>query len=178
MGLFGKSRHKKEVDAGFKILANLYSKTTEGGADAPLVLNFERPDSHFRYFIFCLSTMHKSCANRMSNPDAVLNELMHDIITTTIKADPILFFGSNIGVQTVANKGSEYIQDYLNRWSAYVDIVEGGNNSAATTIVCSMLRDIESSSEPSEEDTQRLWPLAVWIEESLDAMAGAFLNMT
>ena len=55
MGWFGgKSDHKKEVDATFKVLWNLFEKTTEGGSDAPLVLKFDLRDSRFRYFVFCL----------------------------------------------------------------------------------------------------------------------------
>lgn len=178
MGLFGsKSQHAREVDAAFKILGNLYSKTVEGGADAPLVLNFELSDSHFRYYIFCLSTMQKACASRMNNADAVLNELMHDVIIGCVKSDPILFFGDAIEPQAAANIGAEYIKDYLHSWSAYIDIAEGGNTNAATSMVCTMLRSTESTKTPLDDDAQRLWPLATWIEESFEAMANAFTNM-
>jgi hypothetical protein len=173
----GKSAHKKEVDAAFKVLGNLFEKTTEGGSDAPLVLKFALRDSRFRYFIFCLSTVQMACARRMGNPDAVLNDLLHTMVIGAISVDPQQFFGGPVDPQQAANKGGEYLQDYLHRWSAYVDIVKGGNTAAATGIVGGMLRHTESDSAPTQEDSRRLWDLAIWIEERLEAMGDAFTKM-
>ena len=179
MGWFsGKPTHRKEVDAAFKVLGNLFEKTTGGGSDAPLVLTFERRDSRFRYFVFCLSTVQMACARRMKNPDAVLNDLLHTVISGAVGVDPQLFFGGPVDPQQAATKGGECLQEYLHRWSAYVDIVGGGNAGAATGIVAGMLRDTESPNSPTQEDARRLWPLATWIEERLDAMEGAFADMS
>lgn len=178
LGLFGgKSSHKKEVDAAFKVLGNLFEKTTEGGSDAPLVLKFDLRDSRFRYFVFCLSTVQMACARRMKNPDAVLNDLLHTVVAGAIGANPQHFFSGPVDPQQAANKAGEHLQDYLHRWSAYVDIVNGGNTAAATGIVAGMLRHTESERPPTQEDTRRLWPLATWIEKRLEAMGGAFTNM-
>lgn len=178
MGWFGgKSRHKTEVDAAFKVLGNLFEKTTDGGADAPLVLKFELRDSRFRYFVFCLSTAQMACAGRMQNPDAVLNDLLHTVVAGAVSTDPQHFFSGPVDPQQAANKAGEYLQDYLHRWSTYVDIVKGGNAAAATGIVAGMLRHTESESPPTQEDARRLWPLATWIEARLKAMGGAFISM-
>jgi len=178
LGWFGgKSTHKKEVEAALTVLCNLFEKTTSGGLDAPLVLKFGLRDSRFRYFVFCLSTVQMACARRMKNADAVLNDLLHTIVASAIGADSQEFFGGSVDPQQAANKAAEYLQDYLHRWSAYVDIVEGGNAAAATGIVAGMLRHTESANPPTQEDTHRLWPLATWIEARLEPMAGAFTDM-
>ena len=179
MGWFGgKSTHKKEADAALTVLCNLFEKTTVGGLDAPLVLKFELRDSRLRYFVFCLSAIQMACARRMKNPDAVLNDLAHRVVALAIDAEPQQFLGGPPDdPQHVATKAAECLQDYLHRWSAYVDIVDGGNAAAATGIVAGMLRHTESQNPPTQEDVRRLWPLATWIEQRLEAMAGAFADM-
>lgn len=173
----GKTTQKKQIDATFKVLGNLFEKTTEGGADAPLVLRFDLPDSRFRYFVFCLSTVQMACARKMIDPDSVLNELMHTVIAGTVTTDAQYFFGGPVNPQSAANQGAAYLQDYLARWSAYVDIASGGNYIAGTSLVCSMLRSTESTQPPSDGDAQRLWPLASWIQKQLNAMGNAFESM-
>ena len=174
--LGGKSTHKKEVDAAYKVLANLFEVTTNGGADAPLVLRFSLPHSRFRYLVFCLSTVQMACARYMKNPDAVLNELLHTVINGAIALEPQMFFGDAVVPQRAANDGGGYIQEYLHRWSAYVDIRGGGNRAAGTAIVCAMLASTESLGPPAEGDARRLMPLASWIEEQLTVMGGAFVT--
>lgn len=92
-------------------------------------------------------------------------------------ADAQFFFGGPVDPQQAANSAGKYLQDYLHRWSAYVDIIKGGNLLAGTSIVAGMLRDTESDIPPTQEDTRRLWQLATWIEARLEAMAGAFSSM-
>jgi hypothetical protein len=113
----------------------------------------------------------------MRNPDAVLNDLLHTAVTGAIGVDPQQFFGGPVDPQQAANRAGQHLQDYLHRWSAYVDIAKGDNAAAATGIVAGMLRHSESDNLPTQEDTRRLWQLAVWIEGSLAAMSGAFTNM-
>jgi len=173
----GRLTQKKQVDAAFKVLGNLFEKTTEGGADAPLVLRFDLSDSRFRYFVFCLSTVQMACARKMTNPDSVLNELMHTVITGTVATDSQYFFGGPVSPQSAANQGAAYLQEYLARWSAYVDIARGGNYDAANSLVCSMLRSTEFTQPLSDGDAQRLQPLASWIQKQLNAMGNAFESM-
>jgi hypothetical protein len=141
-------------------------------------MKFDLRDSRFRYFVFCISTVQMACARRMKNPDAVLNDLLHVAVGGAIGVDPQGFFGGPVDdPQQAANSAGEYLEEYLHRWSAYVDIVGGGNAAAATGIVAGMLRHAESANPPTQEDTRRLWPLAAWIEGSLEAMTDAFTDM-
>lgn len=186
MGWFGgKANHKKEVDAAFKVFGNLYERTTNGSASAlrglaaPQVLSFRLADSRFRYSMFCLSTVQAACARRMKNPDAVLNELLHTIVAgaTNDAALQEQLFGGPVEPQHAANLAGSCVEDYLHRWSAYVDIVGGGNKAAATSIVCAMLQSTESTDPATAGDGRRLWPLATWIEGCFDPMALAFSDM-
>ena len=114
MAWFGrKSPQKKEVEAAFKVLFNLYEKTTDGGADAPLVLSFDLADSRFRYLMFCLSTAQTACARYMRNPDAVLNELLHTVVAGTVTQYAQKFFGHSVQPQDAANQAAAHLQDYL-----------------------------------------------------------------
>jgi len=75
-GLFGKSKHEKQVEGLARVMVNLYLMTTEGRHGAPVVLSFQRRDAHYRHLMFCLSTAHVACAHVMGNADAVLNDVL------------------------------------------------------------------------------------------------------
>lgn len=170
MGWFtGKATHRRQVDSALTVVGNLFEKTTDGGADAPLVLSLGLPDSRYRYLMFCLSTMQTACAQRMKNPDAVLNECLQALVKFAL-SHPAKFIGASTGPQKAANDGAGLVQDYLHRWSSYVDVFHGGNTEAATMLVCSMLRSTEAAVPGREGDAQRLLPLACWIEARLPAM--------
>src|SRR5205814_4818184 len=73
--------HEKQVAAVTRIVAKLFERTLYPvRGDAPQVLQFEVPDSRYRYLIFCFSTVHTVCARRMKNPDAVLNECQYKLL--------------------------------------------------------------------------------------------------
>ena len=177
MAWFGrKTSHDKQLRAAGTVLWNLYNITTKGGADAPLVLAFALPDARLRYAMFCLGTMQLACATEMDNPDAILNELLHGMIEAASLPGSSWAPVGQLEPQKVANSSAEYIQDYLHRWSSYVDIAPG-NANAATGIVCAMLKHTESSAPANATDGDRLWPLAEWIEAQLPLMRMDFRSM-
>jgi hypothetical protein len=192
MGWFGvKSSHQKEVAAVTRIAANLCEITTRPPIDSKrealiraahvptMVLRFQLPDSLFRYMTFCLTTVITGCARSMKNADAVLNECAHNLdrmIDTPFAAE--MFGAGPLDRQKVANDGAAYLQDFLDRWSAYVEISKGGNGQAATSLVCSMLRDTESLAPAAEGEGPRLWPLAVYVEQSLDKFDRYFIELS
>jgi len=175
MGWFGgKSTQAKQVESAIRIATNLYERTKPRAEYAPAHLHFSAPDSQYRYLIFCLSTMQVACASRMKNPDAVLNECMHLLTTYAVTEAVQDCFGGSVDPQDAANRGATLLHDFLHRWSAYVDIVQGGNRQSGTRIVCSMLRTTESNDPAGPTDAKRLWPLAVWIENALPVMRKSF----
>lgn len=178
MGWFGgKSNHEKQVAAVIRVVAKLYERLLLPHGDAPKVLQFELPDSRFRYLIFCLSTVHKVCARRMKNPDAVLNECAHNLVGVAVTDEGGTFFDGPVDPQQAVNDGSAYLDDFLHRWSAYVDISKGGNTQAATGLVCSMLRKTESLAPAAQGDGPRLWPLGRWIEDRFTEIDRAFVEL-
>lgn len=166
-------RHQAEVSAATVIWGNLFEKTFSGADGVPSVLCSERSDAKFRYAVFCVSTVIAACARRSSHPDALLNELLHDLVVAVL-ADHELF-GSPPGTpQQLINDAATHSQDYLARWSAYVDIAGGGNAGAATALLTGTLHSIESGAQADDNDGRRLAPLAQWLEGNLDAMGRAF----
>ena len=87
--------------------------------------------------------------------------------------DSAMFFGGPKDPQEAANE-SVMLQDYLNRWSAYLDIKRGGNSAAATSVICRMIFEAESAGDPTSADAERLWPLATWIEDNWHIMSRDF----
>jgi len=161
MGLFGgKDLHKRQVDCLLNLAWQLYEMTTESDEVSPH-LKFERPDSLFRYMLFCLGTVHVACAPLMKNPDAVLNEAGYIHVNYCVQ-NLDTFFGEKLDPQEAANR-SVLLQDILHRWSAWVDITAGGNMDAGNSIVATMIHDCESADEIQSSDIERLIFVASWI---------------
>lgn len=161
MGLFGgKNLHNRQVDRLIHLATQLFEMTTELEEVSPH-LRFERPDSLFRYMLFCLGTVHVACAPLEKNPDAVLNEAGYAVVNCCIQ-EMDTFFGEKLDPQEAANR-AVLLQDFLHRWSAWVDITEGGNVHAGNNIVATMIHDCESAEEISSSDTERLVFVASWI---------------
>ena len=172
MGLFGKSQREQVVTLA-TILGNIYERTAGGSVDAPNVLRFRMPDSRYRYLVFCFATAHYACAARMKHPDAVLNETLGLVITSAL-ADMDTFFGGRVNPQEAATQGAALLNDFLHRWSTYLEIAKGGNTSAATSLVAMMLLDTESLAPAEMDDGARLWPLASWIESKIPGIRSGF----
>ena len=113
MGLFGgKDLHKRQVDCLLNLAFQLYEMTTESDEVSPH-LKFERPDSLFRYLLFCLGTVQVGCAPLMKNPDAVLNEVGHTIVNYCYHESDT-FFGEKPDPQEAANR-AVLLQDFLHQ---------------------------------------------------------------
>ena len=175
MAWFKKNTQKKQFDAAFQVLSNLFKTTTENGTN-PIVIRFDHSGSLFRYLVFCLSTVQTACANKMTNPDAVLNELLRRIVNDSI-TNTQFFFGDSMEPQDAANQASMYLQKYIHEWSEYIDI-KGINATAGTNTICLMLQNTEIDTKGNEADELRLWPLASWIEDSLHPMREAFSQLS
>jgi hypothetical protein len=175
----GKTDHQKQVAAVTRILVRLYEETTDPRGQGPKVLNFQLPDSRLRYLMFCLSTVHAVCARRMKNPDAVLNECAYNLVSNILTSDDAAdAVGKGpLQPQKVMNDGSAYLGEFLDRWSTYIEITNGGNRHAATGLVCTMLRETESLAPAAEGDASRLWPLACWFEDWMKAIDSSFVQL-
>jgi hypothetical protein len=179
MGWFSrKPSHQAQLLAMAKIAANLCEQSIDP-RHGPVLLRLSRPDSLFRYMMFCFSTVQVACAKRMSNPDAVMNECVQNGIVAWVTDAKLSkqMFGGPIEMQQAGNLGIGLLQDFLHRWSAYIDIAKGGNRGAATGIVCRMLQEVETAEPAQEGDGERLWPVALLIEAQFEAIDKAFVEL-
>ena len=128
--------------------------------------------------MFSAATAYVACAPQMKNPDAVVNDLNSRLVAAAIQLDSNRFFGGLVEPQEAANKAGKYVQDYLNQWSAQIDIRKAGNAYGATGIVAGMIHHTESEFPPTKEDSERLFKLAHWIVGSMGGMAEAFSDLT
>jgi len=174
MGWFGKPSHEKSLNAVCGVACNIYEQTTDEKTHGIQKPKFLLPDSPFRYLMFSLATAFVASAGRMKNADAVLNDLMQRLIVRYVMPRAIEFFGRPIDPQEAADLAGKYVKEYLDRWSAQIDIKKAGNYDGAIGIVTGMIRNTESEDSPNQEDRERIFPLARWITENLPAMTRAF----
>ena len=181
MGWFSrKPSHQKQVAAMTRIIVNTFEKVITPDRLAQSGLQFQLPDSRFRFLMFCVASVHAVCARHMTNPDAILNECGPNLIRGAL-SDPASFFDGPVKAQETAILGMNCIGDFLERWSAYIDIAKGGNTPVATGIVITMLRETETQAPAGDGDAARLTKLARWIEVLAarnGAMERGFLELT
>ena len=178
MGWFNrKPTQQKYVEAAITVASNLYLHTIPGAKDAPATLKFSLPDSRYRYLIFCLSAMTTACAQEMKNPETVVNECAHFFVTWAITENVQEFFGGSVNPQDVANNGAAYLQEFLNKWSTYVELEKEGRNTEIIELICSMIHTTESNTPAEKIDMQRLGKLALQIDCQIPTMRRAFIEL-
>lgn len=193
MGWFGgKSIHKKQVAAAMRIALNLYEETTIdprlgtqhhqgiGSGLAPTVLNFQLPDSRFRYMMFCLSTVFVESAHRMNDGEAILDMCAQALITTALDpkaAEQLLGQGPHDRQRVMAD-GSTYLRELFAVWSDYKETRKRGNTQGATSLMVALLYTTESLAQATEDQRPRLGPLARWIQEWMSTSDNAFVQLS
>jgi hypothetical protein len=175
MGWFGKPSHAKQVEAVLRLTGHLYERTTRGKDGKPEYLEFKLPDSRFRFVIFCLSLVHAACARHMTSPDAILNDVLYRLVERGVGDLSEEFFGDQrVEPQDVATRAGEYLQDYLHRWSAYIDMKGAGNEPAAANVLQVMLRHTESKEPIGPVDYFQIGMQASMLESEFPALIAAF----
>jgi hypothetical protein len=173
MGLFSrKPSHRKYVESTYA-LAGLIFDRTYGPKSVVKLPKFERNDSPFRHLFFCLSTVHMVCASQMKNPDAVLNEAAHTLLTIAL-SEREKYFSGEVNPQEAANLSAECLNDFLHRWSTYIEIIEGGNNLAARNIISGMIWDVATVKPITDKDADSINDLASWFQNGLKDFQEAF----
>jgi hypothetical protein len=179
MGVSTKATNQAQILAMTKIAVGLCERTMDPDSDAPPALLPMRPDSRLRYMMFCISTVQAVCARRMSHPDEVLNECARKAIAAHATEARLSDWASRTPseLDQTLDFGIGCLQNFLHRWSTYVAIGRNGRREAATSILCSMLFDVDSADPAEEGDGDRLWPLALWIEGQFGAIDKAFVEL-
>jgi len=164
----------KQIGAAIKISSNLYLHTTTNSKDSLL---FRLPESRFRYMLFCLSVVVKSCEDLMNAPNSLTNECLHFLSTyTTSKNNVQEFFNGHKDAREAENIGSIYIQEFFEYISKYFIAVKNDDNDNATKIICSAIHSAESNESAGQTDMQRLEQLSLEIEQFIPSMRNAFID--
>ena len=88
------------------------------------------------------------------------------------------FFVRSVKLQDAANAGGVYLQEFLNKWSTYIDLDKSnGNYERIMNLICSMIHTTESELPIKEDDIKRLEPLALQIHCRFLTMRGAFTEL-
>lgn len=164
----------KQIEAAIKISTNLYLHTvsnTEG------ILKFTLPDSRFRYLIFCMSGMVKSCEDNINDSKSLINECLHLLsIYTTSSNNNHEYFSGKINSKEAESNGFFYFQEDLKNWQIYFDTLKSGDKYEASKEICSMIHFAESDEPISQADIVRLEKLSNTIELFIPSMRRAFID--
>ena len=137
-------------------------------------LKFERPDSQFRFHIFCLAAVLISVAPKLRDADVVALNACHWATDFCLK-DPVRYFGGNVDPETVDRQGIELHAHFIERLNTIgmsfgslekLDEVASG--------FCELVHEVESPEPINQADYERLTEFAAKLYAFMIATAGAF----
>jgi hypothetical protein len=174
---YTQSAQQKYVDAAITVASNLYLHTIPGAEDAPAPLQFNLPDSRYRYLIFCLSVAASAAPvydvkEKMALTTGCLNCARW--IATEKTED---YLDDPAGLQNSIDSSAAYFRDFLNQWSLWPALEEQGRDEEMIDQICSMIRTTESNEPVEQTDKQRLEQLALHIFCALPTMRRAFVEL-
>jgi len=175
-----KPTQQKYVDAAIKVATNLYLHTIPEAEDAPAPLQFNLPDSRFRYMIFCLSAVVAAALaydeKKHIQPETLIKGCLH--FSTWIATERAQeYFDDSASSQHSIGSASAYFEGLLKQWSRWPELEKEGRNAEIIGLICSMIHTTESNNPLTESDRERLSPLALQIDCWLPTMRGAFTEL-
>ena len=176
-----KPTQQKYIEAAIKVASNLYLHTIPGAADAPAHLQFNLPDSRFRYMIFCLSAVVTAALvydeKKHIQPEALIKGCLHFATSAANEKTLQEYFDDSESSQVSIDSATAYFQDFLKEWSRWPKLEKEGKVTEMIDLICSMIHTTESN-EPAEQiDKQRLGQLALQIDCRLPTMRRAFVEL-
>lgn len=181
MNLFRrKPTQQKYIEAAVTVASNLYSHTMDGEIGGPLPLEFELPDSRFRYLVFCLSTVMTTALaydeKKDIQPEALFYGCLHFLtfVTTELRDE---YFDDPITAQDANGRATEYLQRFLKDWSKWPELEAAGQNARVWEIISRMIRTTESNLPAKKSDLLRLDKLALEIDCRMPTMRGALIEL-
>jgi len=173
-----KPTQQKYIDAAIKVATNLYLNTIPGAVDAPAHLQFNLPDSRFRYMIFCLSAVVAAALaydeKKQIQPEPLIKGCLHFATRTVTKSAQEYLSDLATSQDSISDSATAHFQEFLKCWSRWPNFKKEGRNSEIIGLICSMIHATESNNPPTESDRERLGPLALQIDCWLPTMRGAF----
>jgi len=181
MGWFSRKPTKqKQVEAVIKVATNLYLHTIPGAEDAPVLLQFDLPDSRYRYLIFCLSATVTAVLaydeKKDLQPEVLFKGCLH-FATWTASENAQEFFSDPSCAQDAVNNTTTYFIECIKHWSAWPELEKEGKSAEIIDLICSMIHTTESNVPAEKMDVQRLGKLALQIDCQMPTMRGAFIEL-
>jgi hypothetical protein len=133
-------------------------------------LVFRRPHGRYIHLLGCLTAAHVGLAPKFGNADAVLNEVTQLIVAMALSDEGRKTFDPPKLPQDAVSVMSKFLPDFLNRWSAWIDIKAGANPQAGTSVIASILHDSQTTGPMVAVDAQRLRTMAEWFEETVQKL--------
>jgi hypothetical protein len=173
-----KPTQQKYVEAAINVASNLYLHTIPGADDAPAPLQFNLPDSRFRYMIFCLSTVVTAAIaydeKKHIQPEALIKGCLHFAANEKTLQQ---YFDDAASSHLSIDTAIAYFEDFLKCWSRWPELEKEGRDAEVLEIISSMIRTTESNLPAETSDIQRLSKLALQIDFRLPTMRGAFIEL-
>lgn len=172
-----KPTQQKQIEAVITIASNLYLHTTPSAEDAPVALQFNLPDSRYRYLIFCFSAAVTAAMaydkKKEIQPEALIKGCLHFVTWTAIE-NAQEYFDEIASSQNSINSATAYFQEFLKHWSRWPQLEKEGKNAEIIDLICLMIHTTESNEPAGQIDMQRLGKLALQIDCQLPTMHHAF----
>jgi hypothetical protein len=162
------------VETIVRMTGNLYEQTKPSSAEAPTELRFELPDSTFRYLIFCLSAVEAACTGLIANPEVVIYECLGFLSGFSITKTGAELLGRSFSREYAQQTAPDYLESFRTQWVSYIEFDIDENYADGMDVICSMIRATESNEPVTEEDNQRLGPLALEIADWLPTIRSMF----
>ena len=169
---------RKEVEALIRVASNLYFQTMSGGVWSKESFRFERPDSRYRYLVFCLSVTSKACSGliKIENMSEIFDECVAVETAWTIEEDVLGYHGDQVDLKVATDKGKLYLRDFSKGWMEYLELEVLGKEMEVSKQVCRMIHSVESETPLSDADSLRLIESAMLISRMLPTMREAFVE--
>ena len=167
----------KQIEAITTIYSNLYIHDISTFFD---VLNLEYPNSRFRHMIFCLSTTIKACEGLITSQELLQKECLHFLSAlTTSKENVNEYFGEQMTSVQAENDGTNYLDEYLQKWENYYADLKSGDKSKATETLATIIYSVGTDKQIKVSDKQQLSQLCSQLEFTLsnETMRGAFTDL-
>jgi hypothetical protein len=181
MGWFSrKPTPQKQVEAAVTVATNLYLDTMQRAEDEHISLQFNLPDSRYRYLIFCLSATIAAVLaydeKKEIQPDVLFKGCLH-FATRAATENAQEYFSVPSRPQDATNSANAYFTEFAKQWCKWVDLENEGKYAEATELICSTIHTTESNVPVGEMDIQRLGKLGLQFACRMPTIRGAFIEL-
>ena len=167
----------KQIEAITTIYSNLYIHDISTSFD---FLNLEYPNSRFRYMIFCLSMAIKACEELITSQELLQKECLHFLAALTTSRENVNeYFGQQTTAVQAEIDGTNYLDEYLQKWEIYYDVLTNGDKEKAIETLSSMIYSVGTNKQINVTAQQQLSQVCWQLEFTLSkgSMKGAFTDL-